>query len=70
MAEIKTHSNLPHIPDDISLPHFMLEYHHPLRPTRTDVACLIEDTSGRKIYLEEVLLFHGSLYTIDIRSLS
>ncbi|KAH0586556.1 hypothetical protein H2248_007782 [Termitomyces sp. 'cryptogamus'] len=54
MAEIRTHPNFPHIPDNISLPQFMLQYHHPLRPIRTDIACLIEDDSGRGIYFEEL----------------
>ncbi|KAG6853945.1 hypothetical protein C0991_012269 [Blastosporella zonata] len=49
MAAISAQSNLPHIPDDLTLPQFMLGYRHPLQPARNDIACLIDDDSGREI---------------------
>ncbi|KAF5374141.1 hypothetical protein D9615_008885 [Tricholomella constricta] len=45
---------LPHIPDDITLAQFMLEYQHPLKPARRDVPCLIDDNTGREISFEEL----------------
>ncbi|KAF8073410.1 hypothetical protein FPV67DRAFT_744283 [Lyophyllum atratum] len=55
MKEIYPQSSiLPHIPDDITLTQFMLEYQHPLKPARREVPYLIEDNTGRKIGFEEV----------------
>ncbi|GLB45472.1 putative acetyl-CoA synthetase-like protein [Lyophyllum shimeji] len=45
---------LPHIPDDITLAQFVLEYEHPLKSERGGVPCLIEDSTGRKISFDEV----------------
>ncbi|KAG6829464.1 hypothetical protein H0H92_004426 [Tricholoma furcatifolium] len=71
MTLVETHaSNLPHIPDDLSLPQFMLDYQHPLKPSRSmDVACLIEDESGRKIHLEEVPIIYETIILSTDRQL-
>ncbi|KAG8214730.1 hypothetical protein J3R82DRAFT_9818 [Butyriboletus roseoflavus] len=43
------------VPDDLTIPQFFLDSHHPLRPTRkAGVPWLIEDATGRHIGLEEV----------------
>ncbi|KAG6819775.1 hypothetical protein H0H93_008782 [Arthromyces matolae] len=55
MAELISRAeDLPTIPDDLSLPQFMLDYQHPLKPVRANIPCLIEDHSGRKIDLNEL----------------
>ncbi|EKM61281.1 uncharacterized protein PHACADRAFT_168715 [Phanerochaete carnosa HHB-10118-sp] len=54
MAEIRTDSLAP-IPDDLTIPQFILDYHHPLRPIRKDLTpWLIEDATGRRISYEEL----------------
>ncbi len=46
---------LPHVPDDLSLPQFILDHDHPIRPKRPkDVPWLVTDKSGRKMGLDEV----------------
>ncbi|KAH9081565.1 amp dependent CoA ligase [Lactarius deliciosus] len=46
---------LPYIPDNLTLAQFVLDSTHPYRPLRPQgVPWLIEDTTGRKIGLEEV----------------
>ncbi|CAK5279834.1 unnamed protein product [Mycena citricolor] len=46
---------VPHAPDDVSIPQFFLDAAHPSRPARPASApWLIEDHSGREIYLEEL----------------
>lgn len=47
---------LPFVPDNLTLPQFILDSSHPLRPRRVDDAIpwLIEDQSGRKYGYEEV----------------
>jgi 4-coumarate--CoA ligase len=42
------------IPDDLTIPQFFLDSHHPRRPVRTDAPWLIEDETGRHIGFEEV----------------
>jgi 4-coumarate--CoA ligase len=43
------------IPDDLTIPQFFLDSHHPLRPARqAGVPWLIEDATGRPIDFEEV----------------
>ncbi|KAH7884920.1 hypothetical protein F5I97DRAFT_1296635 [Phlebopus sp. FC_14] len=43
------------IPDDLTIPQFFLDSHHPLRPLRTaDIPWLIEDATGKKIGFEEL----------------
>lgn len=46
---------LPHIPDDLTLPQFLLDCAHPRRPVRKEgIPWLIEDATGRRIGFEEV----------------
>ena len=56
MAEILARKDdLPYIPDDVLLPQFLLDMHHPLRPIHsTPRAWLIEEATGRKIGSDEV----------------
>ena len=57
MAEFHSAFPCPHIPDNLSIPQFILDSHHPTRPVRSgDIPWLIEDSTGRKIRFEEVLL--------------
>lgn len=42
------------IPDNLTLPQFFLDSHHPRRPVRADTPWLIEDETGRHIGLEEI----------------
>ncbi|KAF8187778.1 hypothetical protein BJ912DRAFT_419164 [Pholiota molesta] len=55
MANFQTHASrdpLPHIPDNLTLAQFMLDYQHDIQPGRDGIACLIDDASGRRINLE------------------
>lgn len=63
MAEILARKDdLPHIPDDVLLPQFLLDMHHPLRPVHTTPqAWLIEEATGRKIGSDEVSPFAAYL---------
>ena len=56
MSEIHADGGpLPHIPDDLTIPQFILDTHHPARPTvTTPQAWLVEDRSGREIGSDEV----------------
>jgi len=46
---------LPFIPDDLSIPQFILDSQHPTRPLRNDgTPWLIGDDCGREIGLEEL----------------
>ncbi|EIM92300.1 amp dependent CoA ligase [Stereum hirsutum FP-91666 SS1] len=46
---------LPHIPDDVTLPQFLLDSTHPRRPVRKEgIPWLIEDATGRRIGFEEI----------------
>ncbi|CAK5280617.1 unnamed protein product [Mycena citricolor] len=46
---------VPHIPDDLTIPQFFLSAAHPERPQRPSTSpWLIEDHSGRTIYLDEL----------------
>jgi len=48
---------LPDIPDNLTLTQFILDLTHPCRPFRPQgVPWLIDDATGRKIDLEEVIL--------------
>ncbi|KAF4565431.1 hypothetical protein EYR36_002002 [Pleurotus pulmonarius] len=45
----------PHIPDDLTIPQFILDNHHPIRPHRPNgVPWLVADKSGKRMDLEEV----------------
>jgi 4-coumarate--CoA ligase len=61
MSEIHADLSIPRdaIPDDLTLPQFMLDHTHTYRDTRPDDSpWLIESVSGRKFQFEEV----GDLY--------
>jgi hypothetical protein len=46
---------LPFIPDNLSIPQFILDSQHPTRPLRKDgIPWLIDDARGRKVGFEEV----------------
>jgi 4-coumarate--CoA ligase len=46
---------LPFIPDNLSVPQFILDTQHPARPLRKHgIPWLIEDASGREVGFEEV----------------
>jgi len=46
---------LPFIPDNLSVPQFILDTQHPTRPLRKDgIPWLIEDASGREVGFEEL----------------
>ena len=58
----------PDIPDDLTCAQFLLDAHHPTRPTRPqDVPWLIDDSTGRRIGFEEVM---SSLLHIELRLIS
>ncbi|KAJ7926028.1 amp dependent CoA ligase [Mycena leptocephala] len=53
---------LPHIPDDLTLPQFFLDFNHPARPVRPPgVPWLIEDHTARPIAFDELRLRTTSL---------
>ena len=64
MAEILASENaLPFIPDDLSVPQFLLDVHHPSRPVRTKPqAWFIDEISGREIGLDEVGLMRSLIF--------
>lgn len=66
MSEIhSTSGTLPAIPDDLTIPQFQLDYIDPNRPTRhANIPCLIDDASGKKVYLEEVCIFNRTCRVI------
>ncbi|KAF9016512.1 acetyl-CoA synthetase-like protein, partial [Hymenopellis radicata] len=46
---------LPEIPDDLTIPQFILDYQHPIRPQRPNgVPWLVADKSGQAMGLEEI----------------
>lgn len=63
------HGPCPHIPDDLTVPQFILDEHHPLRPNRPDTCpWLIEDATGRGIGYEEVRsLFYSAVRAVKIQ---
>ncbi len=58
MAEIVADGGpLPHIPDDVTIPQFVLDRHHPARPIlKKAQPWLIDELSGREVYSDEVRL--------------
>lgn len=56
MSEIHgTGGPLPPIPDDMTIVQFMLDYAHSSRPTADkNTAWLIEDATGRRIFIDEI----------------
>ncbi|THV07585.1 phenylacetyl-CoA ligase [Dendrothele bispora CBS 962.96] len=54
--EFRSPVPLPPIPDDLTIPQFMLKYQHSLRPSRPhNVPWLIEDRTGKGVFTEELL---------------
>lgn len=50
---------LPAIPDDLTLVQFMLDYRHPSRPSVAQPeAWLVEDATGRRVFMDEVWSSH------------
>ncbi|KAF8893747.1 hypothetical protein CPB85DRAFT_1330505 [Mucidula mucida] len=46
---------LPWIPDNMTTPQFILDFHHPIRPQRPNgVPWLVADKSGKRMDLEEI----------------
>lgn len=46
---------LPYIPDDLTIPQFILDHSHPTRPiNRLNAPWFIEESTGRKVGFEEV----------------
>jgi hypothetical protein len=55
MGEYVAGGTLGTIPDDLTLPQFILDSSHPTRPIRKQgIPWLVDDTSGRQIGFEEV----------------
>ena len=57
-------AGLPAIPDNVTLPQFILDTPHPTRPIRKDSISnpwLIEDRTGNKFGLEEVSTMQSSV---------
>lgn len=56
MADLYTPiDELPHIPDDLNLAQFMLDYDHDIRPANA-TPCLVENDSGCRITLEMAIV--------------
>ena len=70
MAEIYSQAPIPFIPDNLTIPQFFLDYHHPLRPVReATTPIFIDDDNGRKIGLEEVRLSSSALSMRKLKAL-
>jgi hypothetical protein len=55
MGEYTAEGNLGAVPDNLTLPQFILDSIHPTRPIRKEgTPWFIDDTTGRKIGFEEV----------------
>lgn len=55
MTEFHASVVLTGVPDDLTIPQFFLDHHHPLRLVRPQGApWLIDDASGRPVAYEEV----------------
>lgn len=47
--------DLPYIPDDLTIPQFILDHRHPTRPVNSNLSpWFIEEATGRGIGFEEV----------------
>jgi hypothetical protein len=58
---------LPHIPDDLTLPQFILDSTHECRPIRPQGATwLVEDTTGRKVGLDEVTILPAACASVRV----
>ncbi|PCH35738.1 phenylacetyl-CoA ligase [Wolfiporia cocos MD-104 SS10] len=71
MAEIQGPGGpLPFIPDDVTVPQFLLDSQHPSRPVVTNAGnvWLIEDSTGRKVGYEEIRArTHGLANALHLR---
>lgn len=48
---------VPHIPDDLTVPQFLLDAHHSYRSPRSfGIPWFVDDETGRQIGVEEVCL--------------
>ncbi|RDX52610.1 amp dependent CoA ligase [Lentinus brumalis] len=56
MAEVHADGGpIPHIPDDLTIPQFILDVHHPARPTLRKIQpWLIEELTGREVGSDEL----------------
>nr|BAR45485.1 long chain acyl-CoA synthetase [Gelatoporia subvermispora] len=55
MTEFKGPQELPFVPDDLSVPQFILDSHHLSQPVvKTDIPRFIDDATGRRIGIEEI----------------
>ena len=46
---------IPYVPDDLTIPQFILDTHHPARPTlKKLIPWIVEDATGREIGSDEV----------------
>ncbi|KAJ6557284.1 phenylacetyl-CoA ligase [Mycena vulgaris] len=54
MAEFHGPALDAHVPDDLTVAQFMLDYRHPLRPNQGATPCLIENATGRGVSLNEL----------------
>lgn len=56
MTDFQTvHDPLPHIPDNLTVAQFMLDYQHDIRPTlNSQMPCLVDDRTGHVINFEMV----------------
>jgi len=52
---ISPNGTVPHMPSNMTIAQFFLDYHHPNRPVRPDTApWLIDNDTGRSYHLEEI----------------
>ncbi|KAF4617186.1 hypothetical protein D9613_005623 [Agrocybe pediades] len=58
MAELHSGEDiLPHIPDNLTLSQFMLDYQHEMRPARSSkTPCLVDDSTGKSLSFESLRL--------------
>lgn len=69
MPEFHALEPCPPIPDNLSIPQFILDSTHPLRPLRpNNVPWLVEDASGRCVGLEEVRYCFSMSYALSLES--
>jgi 4-coumarate--CoA ligase len=58
---------LPHVPDDLTLVQFIFDSTHECRPIRPQgVPWLVDDTTGRKVGLEEVTILPFDLEPLSL----
>ncbi|PSR76712.1 hypothetical protein PHLCEN_2v8309 [Hermanssonia centrifuga] len=69
---VSPHAGLPHIPDDLTIPQFMLDSWHPTRPIKQGLLnpWLIEDATGRPVGCEELKVTKSSILIAHSTSLA